>query len=355
MHRSNQKSKKTVLRLALFFNLLLIILVACQPGSKTPAPGYATWTPSPSATATCIPNISLSTPEGWGSSRLIVILFDPRSMGDQYLELENKEKTQDISFFVGRMIPRLIKPGDQISVFQLGYSSFDDAVVTRLFSYVEVPQLYNTPSPRETLTPLPPTNVPTPGFVAVATHNAVVVQSTQRAGTETANKARYGCEVIYWNNIVMSTATAWGAIATSEIGELNKKLNEEMKDFYEIDDDQIRETPFKTNELYYGGLYNGLNFASTVFRAECKNYTECILLIVDDLQFYGQNNPDNLPIDLKGIKIDVVIPNCRYIDQPSCMKVRDYWNNEFIKFGAGEAEYWNGVRVEINLLNAIGR
>ena len=132
VHHSNKKINKAILKLILFFNLLVIILIACGP-EPTNEPGYSTWTPSPSATATCPPNISLSTPEGWGlSTRLIVILYDPRSMGDQYLELANGEKTQDIPFFIRRIVPMLMKPRDQVAVFQLGYSDYNAARITRL-------------------------------------------------------------------------------------------------------------------------------------------------------------------------------------------------------------------------------
>jgi len=359
MHRLTPKGKKTATAIILLFNVLLVILVACGP--KTPGnntPDFATWTPSPSATATCIPNISLSTPDKWGTDRLIVVLFDPRSdlvVGDQYLESENKDKTQEVSIFVKEIAPRLLKPGDQLSVFQMGDPDYDDAVVVRLYSYVEVPQLYNTPSPRETLIPLPPTDIPTPGFKAVATHNYVVAQSTKQAGTEIANASLYGCEKIYWNTIVKLTATAWDTTATAEIGGLSQTLDIEWDSYYSSDKIEARGKSFATNELYYGDLYYGLAFASEVFQGKCKE-KECILLIVDDLGVPGKYTPISLSIDLSGVNIYAVVPHCRFIDQPNCKELENYWNSEFVRFGSGEAkQYWNGTHVEINLLEAIGR
>lgn len=355
MYRSNQKNKKVVLKLVFFFNLLLIILVACGGGSTNNGDdGYVTWTPSPSSTPTCVPNIQLSTPEGWGStSRLIVILYDPRTTGDQSLELLNGESTQDIPFFIRRTVPAFLKSGDEVAIFQLGYSSYDAARVTRLYSYSTVPSLYNTPSPGATLTPLPPTNIPTPGFVAVATNNFVMVESTKRSVIEAENKAIYDCQVIYWNNNVKLTATVWNMTATAEIDEIQQKIDSEFELFK--NNTTTLETPFRTNELYYGGVYNGLNFATTIFQADCKKHTECILILIDDLQTWGEYNPDSLPIDLSGVRIYSILLNCKDIDQPSCVKSRQYWNAEFEKFGAVDMVFWNDIRVELNLLNAIGR
>ena len=123
MQRSDQNNnKKASLKLALLFVFLVTILGSCIFPANDGDPRYATWTPSPSATPTCAPNIQLSTPEGWDtSSRFIVFLFDPRFTGNQQLELLSGEKIQDIPFFVSKIIPVLMKPGDQVSVFQLGY------------------------------------------------------------------------------------------------------------------------------------------------------------------------------------------------------------------------------------------
>ena len=355
MHNSDQKSKKAILKLILAFNLLLIILVACGGASTSDEDdGYATWTPSPSSTPTCVPNIQLSTPEGWGtSSRLIVVLYDPRTTENRDLELTNGEKTQDIPYFITRIIPMLMRPSDQVSIFQLGYSSYDSARVTRLYSYTTAPQLYNTPSPRETLTPLPPTTIPSPGFQAVATQNFVRTQLTARASTEAAAEAKYSCEVNYWNDNVKLTATAWDGTATAEIGGISDQLDTEIENFK--NSGNATEKPFSTNELYYGGVYYGLNFASTVFQSDCKKYNECILIIIDDLETWGENNPENLPIDLGKVKIYSILPNCKDLDQPSCVKLREYWTVEFEKFGAVDMVYWNETRVELNLLSAIGR
>jgi len=357
MFISHQKSKKKLLALFLLSNLLLLSLIGgCViNGGNGETPGYATWTSSPSATPTCAPNVQLSTPEGWGSSsRLIVILYDPRSMGDQKLEFINGDSTQDIPSFLKRTAPALIRPGDQMAIFQLGYSIFEAARVSRLYSYVSVPMLYNTPFPRATLTPLPPTTIPTPGFGGVATANFIRAQSTARAIIEAKNKAIYGCEVIYWNSNIKLTATAWEATATTEVGQISKTIALDLENFSK--NGTVLERPYKNEELDYGGVYYGLNFASTVFQNNCSQYTNCILLVVDDLHVWRKHNPDNLTINLSGVKVYVIMPDCRDIDQPSCTALQEYWDNEFKQFGVNDKPiYWNGIRVESNLLKDIGR
>lgn len=119
------------------------------------------------------------------------------------------------------------------------------------------------------------------------------------------------------------------------------------------------EIPFRTNELFYGGVYDGLSFATRVFQSDgagCANYTSCTLIIIDDLQLWGNHNPDNLPIDLGGVNAYVVLPHCRDIDNTACQETITYWNTEFENFGIeSPPQYWNGERAEINLLAAIRR
>jgi hypothetical protein len=264
------------------------------------------------------------------------------------LDFSNGERITDIPLFVSKIIPDIVRPGDEISVFQLGYDSYTAARVTRQFSYLTIyPQLYVAPS-FETLTPLPPTNVPTPGYGEVATQNEIRVVSTERAATETSISANYNCEVSYYNENIRSTATAWKQMVESDVNGISTA---EVSDFGKVS------TPSKgTNEeLLYGGLYYGLYFASIDIQADCAKYDECVLVIVDDLHVWRKHNPDNLPIALKGVSLYTIMPGCRDINQPDCEDLQSYWTSEFQRFGVSKILYWNGVRAEINLLSEIGR
>ena len=197
MQKSNHTHKRIVITLVLIFNLLFIILSACE--KKPPPLKIKTHTPSPTATPTCPPNIQLSTPDGWETtSRLFVILFDPRidSMGEQYLELANGKKIQDPSTFIKQVLPSLMGPGDHVAILQLGHDTYSAARVTSLDSYIKIPQLYNPPVPRSTLTPVPKTTqTPPPGYEAVLATNTAAVYLTSVANTEVANIAAFNCEI----------------------------------------------------------------------------------------------------------------------------------------------------------------
>ena len=319
--KKDQNRKNIVALPFLLLLTLMLALNACDPPGGGTGPVYETWTPPPSATPTCAPNMLPSTPEGL-RTRLFVVLYDPRITGDEYLELENGEETQDIPYFISSIVPELIKPSDQASVFYMGYSSYDDAKVVRLHSYTTPPPLYNTPAPWLTLTPLPsPISTPPPGFEAVKATNVAKTALAARSGTEVADHRRYDCEVDYFNETVNTTATAWNNAAATEISSINNELNMALKDA------DKKGKPFSTDELYYGGVYYGLSFATTVFQSDCKNYDSCILLIIDDMHIAGENNPDNLSINLDGVKTYVIMPNCSDIDEPNCKYYEEYWDS----------------------------
>lgn len=346
-------TKETIVKLSLFILVFVFILSACGGGAGSDS-GISTWTPSPIPTATCIPDVNLSTPEGWGA-RVVVFLYDDRPiLDDYYLQLENGERIKNPSLFIKTVVPKLFRPNDQISVFQLGYSSFDDAIVSRLFSFTTPPDLFSTPLPPNII----PTNSPavlTPGFGYVATQNAMTQQAKVIAATNGANETQYRCAIDFWNRVVQQTATVWDGVATAEISNITENMVEEFAIYSSEAKKLERDEPYRTNELYYGGIYYGLSFATIVFGEQCRDGVECILVIVDDLNVYGKNNPDNLAIDLENVRIIATMPNCRFIDQPDCVQLQEYWTEEFSKFGASNIEYRNGDRAESNIIDYAGR
>jgi hypothetical protein len=312
---------------------------------------FATWTPSITPSPTCVPNMSLSTPEGLKvTTRLIVILYDSRPVETSFLELRTKEKTNDIQLFLTRIVPNLIGPGDQITIFHTGYSLYEASRVTRLYSYTNVPQLYNTPSPREAL-PTPTQGPPVkPGFNAVIATKTALAEKIYRAGTEAADQATYNCEITYWNTNVMSTATEWSKAVANE----GMEISNQMKMDFEEHNENTMQRPYSSDELYYSELYYGLSFASIIFDADCEKYDECILIVIDDMSTREVENPDQLKIHLNGVDAYVIMPNCADIDQPECGKLKTFWNSEFKRFGVNnKVTYWNGVRIETNLFNSV--
>ena len=346
-----RKSTGVKLVLVLLF-LIFFLLGAC--GVTPTIDGVKTWTPSPSATATCLPNSSLSTPKGWSTStRMVIILFKSESNGSQDLELSNGERAQDIPSFVNRIIPEIMGPGDQTSIFQLGYKKYENARVTRLFSYISRPQLYDTPSVNKILpTVLKPVGTPQPGLVGIATANGYKAQLTEVAATATANKVDYDCNIAFWNNNAQFTATAWEPIQTAEIATISGKAATEISNSEQGNGGKLS---YPSYELYDGLLNAAIDLGDST--TGCKNYNRCILVIIDDLLPWVVNPPNNLQIDLSQVSdVYVIMPNCASINQPSCKLFQSYWTPELQKFGIVNAPvYLNGDRVETNLLNAIGR
>ncbi len=339
--------------LIVYAGILVLLISSC--GSEPPN-GVVTHTFTPSLTPTCLP-VSLSTPEGWSiSSHLLVILYDPRSTEEGVLGFANRETTQDVTVFLRKIAPQLINPGDQLSIFQLGYSSYEAAQVTRLNSYTTIPPLYNTPSPGSTLTP-PPEPTIAGGFGPIQATNQAKTIQTQRAIVEEQFESEYNCQKKYWNENVGATASIWNTTATAEVTDLASRLEADFMLF--LNNTESIEVPFRTNELYYGGVYNGLSFATRVFQSDgagCDKYTSCTLVIIDDMELWGENNPDNLDINLAGVKTYIVMPNCKDIDNTACQNTITYWDAEFEKLGMLDSpQYWNGERAEINLIEAIRR
>jgi len=357
LQNNKQPSKKqpakpiiVFLIVAIGLFLFLIIFTIYKPAAKPAATQVVnrTSTASPVLTPTCQANMLLATQAGLNPpTKLIVIVYDPLAKVIPELDLSNGAKITNIPSFVSKIIPDLMGTGDEISVFQLGYDSYTAARVTRQYSYLTIyPQLYVAPS-YSTLTALPPTGVPTPGYGEIATKNAFIGTATARAVVEAANSASYNCQVLYYNANIRSTATAWKQM---QVEDNNSISTAEVGDFATV-------TPGHQNlsELVYGGLYYGLYFASVDIKSDCAKYDECDLVIVDDLHVYGKHNPEQLPIALKGVNVYVIMPNCRDINQPDCASLQSYWETEFQGFGASNIVYWNGVRAEYNLLGKIGR
>lgn len=327
--------------------LALFALGACE--APFIGPGVATWTPPPSSTPTCAPNIRLSTPEGWSSStRLIIVLFDPSSIGDIPLDLTDGSKSSDAYKFVSRIVPELMGPGDQASVFVEGYKDYVDARISRLYSYSSQATLYGTPAPLDTLTPVPAIGTRLAGLVGIATRDEHDRLVNANAMTSTASAMIYQCQVIIWNAGAADTATALQEQEVREHATLAIQMTAEVHQY---------QATMVGHETAAAGfeLYSALKHAALDLSTDCRSYNSCYLLIVDDLTPLPLSRPDYLTLDLQGATPFIVMPRCKDLYQPNCKKVQDYWDQEFQRFGASKPRYFNGLRVESALLSVLGR
>ncbi len=350
MHQS-KFSKEKMFRGILFLILMVFVLSACV---ITPlgVGDVATWTPSPSATPTCVPNSNPSTPIGWDpASRLIIILFDENSNNGEFLEFANGEKTQSVTDFIVHIIPSIAKSGDQVSVFQLGYRAleYEEARFVRVYSYTETQQLYNTPAPNQTLTPIPIIATPLKGLSQVQATSLAAPIHTAHAATSTALALDDNCRNENWTKSGMLTATSLAQTQAAEVAISNANLKGTATSFVDI---AAVKTPY-SSDVVYEGLYH----ASVDLKSDCAKYDKCILIIVDDLNTWTFKNQGDFDIDLTGVdSVYIIMPNCKSINQPSCAKYQDFWNVELEKYEIGqEPVYDNGIRAEQDLLDTIGR
>lgn len=322
---------------------LAVVLSACGSGGQP----FSTHTPSPSATPTCSP-AWLSTPEGWGnSSTLFVILYDPQGTQGEDLELEyldgSTPSVEEFAFRIAQDV--LLEPGVEISIFQLGHRTYEAARRARFHSPLERPTLYETPSPYDTVTPYPTsTFVPQGLEVPKATTDAAKT-ATAHAVIATATSHAFACRMEEVDGLIKFTATAWAATEAVESTRAVATLNPEFSASAEP-----TSTPYLPDVVY-----DGLGHATIDFIAGCSQYERCVLLIIDDLRTWGLDNPNNLTIDLTGVEVFTLMPDCRDINQPSCVQLQEYWTREFERYGATGVEYINGERAEFNLREFLRR
>lgn len=341
-------AKESIVKFSLYLLIIIFVLSACDGGTNT-GPSYSTWTPSPSATPTCIPS-ELSTPIGWNpSSKLIILLFNPNSKNEGVLEYENGEKTQNITDFVLRIIPAIAKSGDQISAFQLGFRKYENARFLRIYSYTEVQKLYDTPSPNQTLTPIAIEITPLSGLPKVQATSLAMPILTAHAATSTALAIDDICKKQNWNESGLYTATSLAKTQLAEVATVNADVAGIATGIIDINN---AETPY-SSDVVYEGLYH----ASIDIRSDCEKYDRCILIIVDDLNTWTFENLGDFEIDLRGVDLVYsIMPNCKDINQPSCTKLQEFWAGEFKKYGIAQIPIFdNGIRAEQNLLDTIGR
>lgn len=338
-----------IFRLILFIVLTIFVISACG-GAGGGIPGVTTWTPSPSFTPTCSPNITLSTPLGANVySSFFIILFDPNSNNENDLEYTNGEKTQSVIDFVNHIITTISQPSDQISVFQLGYRKYENARYLRIFSYTELPEIYNTPSPNETLTPIPVLNTGATGMAVIQETNIAGHTQTAHVATDTAFFNQTNCLKELYNREAKGTATSWAETQIAEVISIETNVSSAATTI--IDPIRILETPYATN-VVYEGLYH----ASVDISSDCLKYSRCILIIIDDLSTWTNENVGNFDINLTGVSlIYSIMPNCKDINQPSCKQLQDFWTEEFEKYGETEIVFANGLRAEENLLEVLRR
>jgi len=325
------------------------INIASSVTGITPTPV----TPSPTPRI-CPPDINLNGLEPLKTTpTFIVVLFDANSTRENVLEYANGEKTADVMDFVGTVLPKVLGPGSQYSLFSLGYRGYEAAKFDRYSSKItESPEIVETPAPYSTLTPIPtPTTSDAVLENQVAKNEYEVAVSAQQA-TATQLAFEDNCEVMVYDSTYKATATAWSVTKQAEEDEIAVQISNARQE--RENDIRVIETPFATNNVY-----EGLAHVTVDFESQCQYYDRCVLLIFDDLTDWRNAGPNNkipdLHINLDGVEVLSVLSQCEDIIQPSCVKTQNLWTDEFTDvFGAEKVDYHNGERLEEFLIETLG-
>ncbi len=246
--------------------------------------------------------------------------------------------TGDAFAFIKDVLPELLGPGDQYSIFRLGYRSYEAARVDRYSSKImESPQIGATPAPYAILPSITPPIIYTDEAVLqkIKDENAYKTAVAEQQATATQQDFEYHCNIAAFDNMFAATATMWSVTQTAVSTEISSKLDEAS-----TPPAVALQTPFADT------VYEGLSEATVDFEAQCSHYDKCALLIIDDLYDWRNTTPDHkipdLHINLKNVEIISIMPNCTDIYQPSCKNTQNLWTDELKGFGAKSVEYVNG-------------
>ncbi|MBE0683141.1 MAG: hypothetical protein IH589_14620 [Anaerolineales bacterium] len=346
-HRS---SYSVFLAACYLFALLALFVSSCKVGNVSDITGITPTPMTPSPTPrVCPPNINLDGLDGLKiQPTFIVVLFDANSIYTKPIEYISGKKTTDAMEFVGKILPELLGPGDQYSIFSLGFRHYEAAKLDRYSSKIsEAPEIVSTPEPHITLT-----IIPTPTISGAVLENQVAKNEYEenvdsQNATATQSAFEYNCELLAYDTTYKLTATAWGVTKQAEANEIATQIVVAQSDREEKI--QIMETPFAPDNVY-----EGLSHVTVDFENQCKNYDRCILILFDDLVDWRPDTPDYLDINLEGVDVISILPQCEDIIQPSCKRVQDIWRPLFVSYKAKSVEYYNGERLEEALINYFG-
>ena len=330
---------------------ITLVISSCQlsdvPGGITGITATPL-TPSPTPRI-CPPNIDIESLDGLEiETKFIVVLFDENLTHAESLEYLTGEKALDVMSFVGKILPKVLGPGDQYSIFSLGFRHYEAAKLNRYSSKITAaPEIVATPQSPMILTPIPTPTLSDAVLENQVAKNKYVSEVEAQNATATQSAFEYDCEKVAYDAMYKVTATAWSVTQQAEANEIATQIvvaQENRKEKI-----MAMETPFAADNVY-----EGLSHVTVDFESQCKEYERCILIIFDDLIDWRNVTPDYLQISLKGVDVVSILPQCEDLIQPSCQNVQYLWNPHFESYGAKSVTYFNGKRLEESLLNYFG-
>ncbi len=324
----------------LVISILSLTLSSCGLAEAvtgiTSTPVIPSITPTP--TIYC-PQIDLDVAELKVNSTFVVVLFDEEVIKNFPLVYENGQTESDIYLFLSKILPNVLGPGSEYSLFKLGYRYYDEAKVIRDASRITTaPELVSTPAPPDAYTAIPS---PTKSGVVMAdviATNAYATQVAQQYATATQIAISYQCQQIVYDGLYKATEVSWSETQVAEQERINESILTIQPDGNKIN----VERPLGGNNVY-----EGLSHVTVDLKKRCPEYSRCVLIVVDDLEDWRSEKPDYLDIDLEGYEIILVVPSCSDIVSPECGNIQNKWISQFTNEYRSKAE-------DITFVNSLG-
>jgi len=254
--------------------------------------------------------------------------------------------------FFENTFPDLLKSGDEITFYSLGYK-YDDYNLARQWKFTSriknPPNMQPSPTSISTYIPLA-TPVDTGETLKdIQNQNNFKATATVYAAEATQVAFDHGCAMQEWEGIYSATQEIFLSTQEAEATAISTQIRGIAQGT-----PRVQATPFD-----YENVYEGLSHASTAMKGKCSEYERCILVIFDDMHDWrnaSEKNemPEYMKIRLDNVEVITVMPQCLDIYQPDCAKNITLWQSELTEVGVSRIEFINGDRLKTKLVDLIG-
>lgn len=336
----SRQLSKLLLMSVLAISLLSLIITSCGFAETVTGITSTPVTPSPTLTPTLYcPPVELDVAELKVNSTFVVVLFDEKIIKDFPLVYENGQKEYEVYLFLSNLLPRVLGPGSEYSLFRLGYRYYDEAKIARDASrIITAPDLVSTPVPPDPLTAVPIPSVSGVVMADVIATKEYATQVAQQQAINTQMAIEYQCQLTVYDGLYKATEVAWDVTQKAE----QERINESILTFQPSPSNTNDERPLGGNNVY-----EGLSHVTVDLSSRCPAYSRCVLIVIDELEDWRSQKPDHLEINLEGYEIVLITPSCSDIVSPECKKLQNKWGELF-------TSSFNAKQENITFANSFG-
>jgi hypothetical protein len=277
------------------------------------------------------PPIELDVAELKVNSTFVAVLFDEEIIKNFPLVYESGQTETEIYVFLSNVLPRVLGPGSEYSLFRLGYRSYEDAKVIRDASrIITAPELISTPAPPQAYDEI---STPTKSGVVIAdviATNEYATRVVQQHATATQMALSYQCQKNIYDRLYKATEVAWDSTQIAEKDRVKASILTAQP--HNNDANNIERPLGEYN------VYEGLSHVTVDLKNRCPDYSRCVLIVIDDLADWRPQKPEYLNIDLEGYEVLLIIPSCSDTVSPECKNLQNEWTPQFTNSFRSELE-----------------